>query len=124
MFKKCNLTKILIIKTLNFFSSEDICESELMLCPRCIEEDCKYIPVHDACSSAYFVYLLDNISVLTYAALLSIWCKIFHYFSIFYFIYLATIFFEMWKRKNAVLELRWNVNVGRTDCSMRYNNNK
>ncbi|KAJ3641473.1 hypothetical protein Zmor_027980 [Zophobas morio] len=84
--------------------NKEICESNLLLCPRCLAEHCKYEPLENSCFHAKLMYLLDNPLVITFAALMSIW---------------STIFLELWRREEAMLQIRWNLRSVEVDSSMR-----
>ncbi|XP_068912483.1 anoctamin-4-like isoform X2 [Tenebrio molitor] len=84
--------------------SKEVCESDLILCPRCIVEHCKYELLKSSCLHSHLIYLFDNPLVITFAALMSIW---------------STVFLELWRREEAMLQIRWNLRHIETDCSLR-----
>lgn len=46
-----------------------------MLCPRCHDKNCKFEALSNSCFHAHLIYLFDNPLVITFAGLMSIWCK-------------------------------------------------
>lgn len=96
------------------------------MCPRCHAENCKFELLQSSCIYAYLTYLLDNHVTVVFAIVMSIWCKCSSTFNILilyffkYFLDEATIFMELCKREEAILQLRWNLRNVAFDTSMRY----
>ncbi|RZC33898.1 anoctamin-5-like [Asbolus verrucosus] len=98
-----------LLGTLIFIPSFDqrireVCDSGIFLCPRCLVEHCKYDQLKNSCFHAYLLHFFDNPLVVTFAALMSIW---------------STIFLELWRREEAMLQIRWNLCSTESDFSMR-----
>ena len=96
--------------------SQDICSVErsgnLTMCPVC-DQYCTYWKLKDSCLLAQLTYFFDNNSTIFFAIFMSFW---------------ATMFLELWKRKQAVLQWEWDLqqedNVEDTEHDTRSNNGK
>ncbi|KAJ8918004.1 hypothetical protein NQ315_011457 [Exocentrus adspersus] len=84
--------------------SNEICNSDILMCPRCHFKDCKYTKLSNSCIQSHVGYLFDNPGTITFAVVTSFW---------------ATVFIELWGRRQAVLQLEWNVKSLEHDISMR-----
>ncbi|CAG9856607.1 unnamed protein product [Phyllotreta striolata] len=82
--------------------SKEICQSELLLCPRCLR--CKYEFLKSNCRMSNFSYAFDNVATYLFAGFISIW---------------STVFMELWQRREAVLRLRWNLKYVDHDTTAR-----
>ncbi|XP_044261976.1 anoctamin-6-like isoform X1 [Tribolium madens] len=100
----CFILGLLIFEDIFTARSKEVCESPIMLCPQCHFKNCKFEPLKNSCFHAHLIYLMDNPLVITFAGLMSIW---------------STFFLELWRRKEAMLQIRWNLRSVEADCSMR-----
>ncbi|XP_064213995.1 anoctamin-5 isoform X3 [Tribolium castaneum] len=100
----CFILGVLSFEDIFTARSKEVCESSIMLCPRCHFKNCKFEPLKNSCLHAHLIYVIDNPLVITFACLMSIW---------------STFFLELWRRKEAMLQIRWNLRAIEADCSMR-----
>lgn len=94
----------------------EACSSNLTLCPNC--KSCKTKQLMDFCSYFRYADLNDNLGSVVFACAMSYWgthvsnklpnCAIYQFIRIF----VATFFMEFWKREQAILMTRWNINSG------------
>ena len=77
--------------------SQDICSEEragnLTMCPVC-DQYCTYWKLKDSCILSQLTYFFDNNSTIFFAIFMSFW---------------ATMFLEVWKRKQAILQWEWDL---------------
>ncbi|XP_030756919.1 anoctamin-5-like [Sitophilus oryzae] len=73
---------------------KEICASSYMMCPKCHFKKCQLYRIKNYCVLANLAYLFDNVVAAIFAAVMSIW---------------ATVFMEMWQRRESVLRLQWNL---------------
>ncbi|GJQ85110.1 hypothetical protein Trydic_g20242 [Trypoxylus dichotomus] len=77
------------------YVTEEVCRSNKIMCPYCEHYSlCPFTPLKDACSYSRLGFLLDNPSTVFFSMFMSLW---------------ATYFMTMWKKRLAMLKLRWNV---------------
>ncbi|PSN41690.1 hypothetical protein C0J52_07713 [Blattella germanica] len=75
--------------------SEEICNSDFIICPRCLDESiCKSTHLKYSCVYAKLTYYFDNPSTMFFAVFMTFW---------------ATVFVRVWKRREAVILWRWNM---------------
>ena len=76
--------------------SEDICSEggagNLTMCPVC-DRFCEYWKLKDSCILSQLTYFFDNEATIFFAVFMSFW---------------ATMFLELWKRKQAILQWEWD----------------
>ena len=83
----------------------------ITLCPLC-DKACKYQKLMDSCKFARLTYLFDNPATVFFAIFMSLWGKIVLInFIITHFvpIVLATVFLELWRRKQSVIQWEWDL---------------
>ncbi|KAJ8932618.1 hypothetical protein NQ314_014548 [Rhamnusium bicolor] len=90
-------------KDLSFDDSDDniptkeICDpagpGNITLCPLC-DKACKYQKLIDSCKFARLTYLFDNPATVFFAIFMSLW---------------ATVFLELWRRKQSVIQWEWDL---------------
>ena len=77
--------------------SQDICAAtgsgNLTMCPVC-DTYCTYWKLKDSCLLAQLTYFFDNNATIFFAIFMSFW---------------ATMFLELWKRKQAILQWEWDL---------------
>ncbi|XP_039298885.1 anoctamin-4 isoform X1 [Nilaparvata lugens] len=77
--------------------SKEICDmsvaGNITLCPLC-DKVCNYQKLGDSCVFAKVTYLFDNRATVFFAIFMSFW---------------ATMFLELWKRKQAVIAWEWDL---------------
>ncbi|CAG9766699.1 unnamed protein product [Ceutorhynchus assimilis] len=81
-----------------------ICNSDMIMCPKCHYNNCPREYLSNSCYSANMAYLFDNGCAVMFAAIMSLW---------------ATIFMEFWQREESVLQLQWNVKSLKYTITMR-----
>uniref|UniRef100_A0AAR5Q880 Anoctamin n=1 Tax=Dendroctonus ponderosae TaxID=77166 RepID=A0AAR5Q880_DENPD len=74
--------------------TQDICQSRVVMCPRCHFADCPMELLSNSCYLANVSYVFDNWCAVIYSGIMTLW---------------ATIFMELWQREEAVLQLQWNL---------------
>lgn len=78
-------------------STREICDpggsGNLVMCPLC-DKKCEYWRLKAACSYSEVVHVVDNPATVFFAAFMSLW---------------ATMFMELWKRRQAKLAWEWNL---------------
>ncbi|CAL8350118.1 unnamed protein product [Merluccius merluccius] len=83
---------------LAFFNSnpliKEVCESDIIMCPRCDGVRCKVWQLSETCTYAKVSHLFDNEGTVAFAMFMAIW---------------ATLFLEMWKRHRAAYVSKWKV---------------
>ncbi|XP_036366055.1 anoctamin-4 isoform X3 [Octopus sinensis] len=83
----------LIIMRDNYVSNE-ICQStNITMCPLC-DHRCPYWNLSEACSHSRVSAIVDNGATVFFAIFMSFW---------------GTLFLEFWKRKQAVIQWKWNL---------------
>ncbi|KAJ3619831.1 hypothetical protein MTP99_005485 [Tenebrio molitor] len=91
----CFLTSLIRLNVMYHDRLEDVCNSELIMCPRCaFGHSCIARPLKMDCYYARISVLFDNPATVFFAVFMSFW---------------ATIFMNLWKRLENVLKIRWNV---------------
>nr|XP_022905262.1 anoctamin-4-like [Onthophagus taurus] len=77
--------------------SKEICDEKgpgnITLCPMC-DKACRYQKLQDSCKFARLTYLFDNPATVFFAIFMSLW---------------ATLFLELWKRKQSVIQWEWDL---------------
>uniref|UniRef100_A0A8D2NR38 Anoctamin n=1 Tax=Zosterops lateralis melanops TaxID=1220523 RepID=A0A8D2NR38_ZOSLA len=75
-------------------SSKEICDpsigGEIIMCPLC-DRDCEYWRLNTTCESSQYSHLFDNVATLFFA------------------IFMVTLFLEFWKRRQARLKYQWDL---------------
>ncbi|XP_060533932.1 anoctamin-4-like [Cylas formicarius] len=78
--------------------TKEICDANgpgnITLCPFC-DKACNYTKLVDSCKFARLTYLFDNPATVFFAIFMSLW---------------ATVFLEMWRRKQSVIQWEWDLN--------------
>ncbi|XP_065300565.1 anoctamin-5-like [Dermacentor albipictus] len=67
---------------------------DFIICPAC-NTTCPYEYLHNKCANSRMMYIFDNGATVGFAIFMALW---------------ATIFMELWKRRQSVLALQWNLN--------------
>ena len=62
------------------------------MCPVC-DKFCEYWKLKDSCILSQLTYFFDNEATIFFAVFMSFW---------------ATMFLELWKRKQAILQWEWD----------------
>ncbi|XP_050293931.1 anoctamin-6-like [Anthonomus grandis grandis] len=84
---------------------KEVCESTKHLCPICPpEHNCDMEPLKNSCHAIKISYALDNPATLAHSVVMCLW---------------GILFVALWKRKQAMLKLRWNLNDINVDNSIR-----
>ncbi|XP_042885220.1 anoctamin-4-like isoform X2 [Penaeus japonicus] len=78
--------------------SEEICSnnteaSSIIMCPLC-DRLCDFWKLGDSCANAYITFLFDNPATVFFSIAMSFW---------------ATMFLELWKRKQSVIQWQWDL---------------
>ncbi|CAH1119327.1 unnamed protein product [Phaedon cochleariae] len=100
----CITYGVVTIDTSHNARSKEICQSSLIMCPRCHYQRCKYERLRSSCMQSHLTYLFDNPATITFAIIISFW---------------STVFMEFWQRSEAILQLQWNVKSLEHDTVMR-----
>ncbi|XP_025830973.1 anoctamin-4-like [Agrilus planipennis] len=83
--------------------SKEICDpngpGNITLCPQC-DKVCTYQKLIDSCKFARLTYLFDNPATVFFAIFMSLW---------------ATLFLELWRRKQSVIQWEWDLAGADTD---------
>ncbi|XP_076344268.1 anoctamin-1-like isoform X2 [Tachypleus tridentatus] len=76
--------------------SKDICEDykDVILCPQCDVESCRYRRLGQTCTFARITHLFDNGATVFFALFMSLW---------------AGTFFELWKRYSPKITHHWDM---------------
>ncbi|KAF7286638.1 hypothetical protein GWI33_004671 [Rhynchophorus ferrugineus] len=78
-------------------ATKEICDpsgpGNITLCPLC-DKACSYTKLVDSCKFAKLTYLFDNPATVFFAIFMSLW---------------ATVFLEMWRRKQNVIQWEWDL---------------
>lgn len=97
--------------------SKEICDrngpGNITLCPLC-DKACKYQTLADSCKFARLTYLFDNPATVFFAIFMSLWgnrCNLYQNFAISLttFFLIATVFLELWRRKQSVIQWEWDL---------------
>lgn len=74
----------------------DVCNNghKFIMCPQCDIVGCRFWLLNTSCFTTKLTHLVDNFGTVLYAVFVALW---------------ATIFLELWKRKQFTLAYRWNV---------------
>ncbi|XP_057653870.1 anoctamin-4 [Diorhabda carinulata] len=93
----CFLYGIFTIDGDDNIPTKEICDingpGNITLCPMC-DKACKYQKLIDSCKFARLTYLFDNPATVFFAIFMSLW---------------ATVFLEMWRRKQSVIQWEWDL---------------
>nr|CAH7749348.1 unnamed protein product [Callosobruchus chinensis] len=76
------------------YRSYEICNSDLIMCPKCHYEGCTFDPLSGSCGLSKMCYIFENPTTIALAVITSFW---------------STCFMEYWQRTQTVLAIRWNV---------------
>ncbi|XP_050300119.1 anoctamin-4 isoform X2 [Anthonomus grandis grandis] len=78
-------------------ATHEICDANgpgnITLCPLC-DKACTYTRLKDSCKFAKLTYLFDNPATVFFAIFMSLW---------------ATVFLELWRRKQSVIQWEWDL---------------
>lgn len=81
----------------------------ITLCPLC-DKACKYQRLIDSCKFARLTYLFDNPATVFFAIFMSLWGIIIsNKFCEIKVKILATVFLELWRRKQSVIQWEWDL---------------
>eukprot|EP00052_Salpingoeca_macrocollata_P017275 m.140206 g.140206 ORF g.140206 m.140206 type:complete len:929 (-) comp20332_c1_seq2:56-2842(-) len=72
--------------------AKQLCESNLTMCPLC--DSCEKWNLSASCTAYKFSWVFDNGGTIAFAFIMSLW---------------ASVFLDMWKRRNAELAFDWDV---------------
>ncbi|XP_074041936.1 anoctamin-4 isoform X2 [Leptinotarsa decemlineata] len=93
----CFLYGIFTIDGDDNIPTKEICDiniaGNITLCPMC-DKACKYQKLKDSCKFARLTYLFDNPATVFFAIFMSLW---------------ATVFLELWRRKQSVIQWEWDL---------------
>ncbi|CAH1112019.1 unnamed protein product [Psylliodes chrysocephalus] len=93
----CFLYGIFTIDGDDNIPTKEICDlngpGNITLCPMC-DKVCKYQKLIESCKFARLTYLFDNPATVFFAIFMSLW---------------ATVFLEMWRRKQSVIQWEWDL---------------
>ena len=89
------------------------------MCPPC-ETNCRHYKLKDSCTQSSVAYLFDNYATIPFAIFMSFWGEIQKteiwimykgFFIMFGLVctFTATMFLELWKRKQAVIAWEWDL---------------
>uniref|UniRef100_A0A667WRK1 Anoctamin n=1 Tax=Myripristis murdjan TaxID=586833 RepID=A0A667WRK1_9TELE len=73
---------------------KEVCESSIIMCPRCDKRECTVWKLSDTCTYAKVTHLFDNEGTVAFAMFMAVW---------------ATLFLELWKRHRARHVSEWKV---------------
>ncbi|KAF2357771.1 Anoctamin [Trinorchestia longiramus] len=94
---ECRLACVCVVCSLNDVSSKEICFDETVrnftMCPVC-DELCGFAPLENSCFISKFTFLFDNPMTVVFSIAMSFW---------------ATMFLELWKRQQAVIQWQWDM---------------
>ncbi|XP_066153785.1 anoctamin-4 isoform X1 [Euwallacea fornicatus] len=78
-------------------ATHEICDPKgsgnITLCPLC-DKACSYTKLVDSCKFAKLTYLFDNPATVFFSIFMSLW---------------ATVFLELWRRKQSVIQWEWDL---------------
>ncbi|XP_044763195.1 anoctamin-4-like isoform X2 [Coccinella septempunctata] len=93
----CFMYGLLTIDSPDNIPTKEICDrngpGNITLCPLC-DRACKYQKLLDSCKFARLTYLFDNPATVFFAIFMSLW---------------ATVFLEMWRRKQKMIQWEWDL---------------
>ncbi|XP_023310794.1 anoctamin-4-like [Anoplophora glabripennis] len=93
----CFLYGIFTIDGDDNIPTKEICDpngpGNITLCPLC-DKACTYQKLKDSCKFARLTYLFDNPATVFFAIFMSLW---------------ATVFLELWRRKQSVIQWEWDL---------------
>ncbi|CAG9830896.1 unnamed protein product [Diabrotica balteata] len=93
----CFLYGIFTIDSNDNIATKEICDrngpGNITLCPMC-DKACDYQKLFESCKFARLTYLFDNPATVFFAIFMSLW---------------ATVFLEMWRRKQSVIQWEWDL---------------
>ncbi|GLV36888.1 uncharacterized protein CBL_02277 [Carabus blaptoides fortunei] len=100
----CFLYGLISMDSEDNIPSKEICDPDgpgnITLCPLC-DKACQYQQLKESCVFARLTYLFDNPATVFFAIFMSIW---------------ATVFLELWRRKESVIQWEWDLhNVERDE---------
>ncbi|XP_018335154.1 anoctamin-3-like [Agrilus planipennis] len=90
----CVIWGVSSINTIENQASLDVCKSDIVLCPRCDNNKCRYKWLHSACFNMHLTYLVDNAGSFVYGLFVLFWAVIFH---------------RLWLRRKNTYTFLWNV---------------
>ncbi|XP_065334974.1 anoctamin-4-like [Cloeon dipterum] len=89
-------------------ASKEICNKTgvggLYMCPKCLNGACGYQELSNSCFYSRLTHVFDNTSTVIFAVFMSFW---------------ATMFLELWKRKQARLVQKWGLTDSQMDMEPR-----
>nr|XP_023016297.1 anoctamin-6-like [Leptinotarsa decemlineata] len=87
------------------YIKDEVCNSNQLICPVCPSEEwCSFNSIKFHCTMMKIAYVLENPVTLVYSIFMSFW---------------GIIFMVLWKRKEAMLRMRWNVSEVPRERSVR-----
>ncbi|CAH1119328.1 unnamed protein product [Phaedon cochleariae] len=77
------------------FIQKEVCDSKQLICPVCPSvTTCDFVPLKNSCEKFKIAYVLENNITVDYSMLMIFW---------------GVIFLISWRRKEAMLKMRWNI---------------
>nr|XP_022912670.1 anoctamin-3-like [Onthophagus taurus]XP_022921290.1 anoctamin-3-like [Onthophagus taurus] len=73
---------------------DEICNSNMKMCPTCTHQHCYYKELKDYCETAVMAYHFDNIYTFSFGVFIIVW---------------ATVYIELWDREECILHYTWNL---------------
>lgn len=112
----CFFYGLLSIDSKDNIPSQEICDpnnaGNITLCPLC-DKACRYQKLQDSCVFARLTYLFDNPATVFFAIFMSIWGEQSRRrrsrFALKRFVFAATVFLELWRRKECVIQWEWDL---------------
>ncbi|CAG9770244.1 unnamed protein product [Ceutorhynchus assimilis] len=93
----CFMYGVLTMDSMDNTATHEICDpngpGNITLCPLC-DKACDYTKLLDSCKFAKLTYLFDNPATVFFAIFMSLW---------------ATVFLELWQRKQSVIQWEWDL---------------
>ncbi|KAK9876029.1 hypothetical protein WA026_011144 [Henosepilachna vigintioctopunctata] len=93
----CFVYGIVTIDSTDNIPTKEICDpngpGNITLCPLC-DKACKYQKLKESCKFARLTYLFDNPATVFFAIFMSLW---------------ATVFLELWRRKQKMIQWEWDL---------------
>ncbi|KAH1011948.1 hypothetical protein HUJ04_001214 [Dendroctonus ponderosae] len=93
----CFMYGVLTMDSKDNTATHEICDPKgpgnITLCPLC-DKACTYTKLVDSCKFAKLTYLFDNPATVFFAIFMSLW---------------ATVFLELWRRKQSVIQWEWDL---------------
>ncbi|KAJ8918003.1 hypothetical protein NQ315_011456 [Exocentrus adspersus] len=101
----CFLTGIIYYAYTASYIEKEVCNADQFLCPVCPNNAfCKHVPLKRACFLAKMELVMENPITILYSILMSFW---------------GVMFMILWKRKQALFNMRWNLNKVMLESDVR-----